>query len=209
MKHFVGFLDILGTKDMVARGQFSDLHALDFSGAVVVAAAKFSKARFAVFSDCIVFSLPTDHLLDLPALLSTLFENWISDGMLVRGGLAVGEIRWVDYEIDHEFAQLKNLSFARVYGQALSEAVEIEKSSGPGALVFASDEATELLVQAIPDGGLRLSSNVLRWFKWENLDAWIGTMDIYLEHSESSQAKRHIQATRRSLTLFREQKPNE
>ena len=91
-------------------------------------------------------------------------------------GVKVGHL--VASEIDHEFAQLKNLSFARVYGQALSEAVEIEKSSGPGALVFASDEATELLVQAIPDGGLRLSSNVLRWFKWENLDAWIGTMDI-------------------------------
>src|ERR1039457_7080774 len=34
MSHFAAYFDILGTKDLVSHGEFRDLHALDFAGAV-------------------------------------------------------------------------------------------------------------------------------------------------------------------------------
>ena len=96
MESFAAYLDILGTKDLVSRGEFSDFHALDFSGAAVVAASRFRSSRFAAFSDCVIFSVPANRPDDLLSILCLLFENWLSDGILVRGGIAVGDVRWVD-----------------------------------------------------------------------------------------------------------------
>src|SRR5437870_4580271 len=65
MESFVAYLDILGTKDLVSRGKFSDAHVLDFTGAVVGAAPEFQSARFAAFSDSVILSAPPDKLADL------------------------------------------------------------------------------------------------------------------------------------------------
>lgn len=203
MKQFVAYLDILGTKELVSRDEFSDSHAFDFSGAVAVAALRFRSARFAAFSDCVIFSVPANSPNDIISILCHLFENWLSDGIFVRGGISVGDIRWIDYQSDREFRGLKNLSFARVYGKALSEAVDIERSSGPGILPFASDAVADRLSNRTEDSVLRLSSNILRSFEWANLDAWIRTMDIYLKYAESVQARRHIRATKRVLEIFK------
>ena len=149
----------------MSRGEFSDSHAFDFSGAAVVAASRFSRSRFSAFSDCVILSVPANKPDDLISILCLLFENWLSDGILVRGGIAIGDIRWVDYEIDHKLRRLKNFSFARVYGKAVSEAVEIERSSGPGVLPFASDDVADQVLSAVPDAVLHLSSIVLRSFE--------------------------------------------
>ena len=60
MESFVAYLDILGTKDLVSGGRFSDAHSLDFTGAVAVAALDFPASRFAAFSDCVILSTPAD-----------------------------------------------------------------------------------------------------------------------------------------------------
>lgn len=207
MESFVAYLDILGTKDMVSRDKFSDAHVLDFTGAVVGAASEFRSARFAAFSDCVILSSPADKAPDLLNILCFLFGNWVSDGVLVRGGVGLGEIDWVDDQIDPACRRLKNFSFARVYGKALSDAVEIERSSGPGILPFASDAVADRLQHAAPDSILCLSSNILRWFEWEKFDKWIGYLGIALEHNDSAQAARHIRATKRVLELFRKLNP--
>jgi hypothetical protein len=168
-----------------------------------VAASRFRSARFAVFSDCVIFSVPIKSPKDLIQILCLLFENWLSDGILVRGGISVGDIQWVDSSIDHEIRGLKNLSLVRVYGKAVCEAVEIERSSGPGILPFASDAVARRLLRGAKDAVLCLSSNILRSFEWSHLDAWIGTMDIYLKHTESVEAQRHIRATKRVLKIFK------
>jgi hypothetical protein len=204
---FVAYLDILGTKDLVSHGKFSDAHALDFTGAAVAAAAKFQSARFAAFSDCVILSTPAARPLDLVGILCFLFGNWFSDGILVRGGVAVGEIQWVDEKTDPTFHKLKNFSFARVYGKALSEAVEIERSSGPGVLPFAADAVADRFEDTAPRSVLRLSSNVLRCFEWKDHDKWTGFLGIYLAHTDSSEARKHIRSTQRVLELFRKLNP--
>lgn len=202
MRYFAAYLDILGTKDLVARGKFSDLHVLDFCGAASVAAHRYRVSRFAAFSDCVIFTTPADKPQDLIGILVLLYENWINDGILARGGIALGSAIWVDHEINGKTKRPPNFNCARIYGEAISTAVEIERSSGPGILPFASDEVADAIAEVDSSSVLRLSSNVLRSFEWEKLGALIGYLEVFLEHETCSQAKRHLQATKRVLHLF-------
>ena len=121
--------------------------------------------RCAAFSDSVVISAPEKEIENLLIGLSYLFSQWISDCVFVRGGLALGEIIWVDMDsrIDSGFRQLKNLAFVRVYGKGLLDAQGIEKSSGPGAVCFLSPKVSELVkafnIQSVLQGPV----DVLVW----------------------------------------------
>ena len=158
MSHFAAYFDILGTKDLVSHGEFSDLHALDFSGAVIVAAHQYPASRFAAFSDCVILTTPSNAPEEFLSVLVLLCGNWMSDGIFVRGGIALGDVKWVDDDIDKQIKHRRNLRCARVYGTALNEAVEIERSSGPGILAFASNAAAECIRKIEPESVLALSS---------------------------------------------------
>ncbi len=146
----VAFLDVLGTKEAVMSGRFSDIQALDFVGPAGVAASFFKDLRFAVFSDSIVISAAEGCETQLVQALSMMYGNWFSDFVLVRGGIAIGDICWVDQPgVDERFRRLRNLSFARLYGSGLVRAYEIEERSGPGAICYLSESAAGTLSDRI------------------------------------------------------------
>jgi hypothetical protein len=45
-------------------------------------------------------SVPADSPANLVSILCYLFENWLSDGILARGGGGVAKMRCVDAEVD-------------------------------------------------------------------------------------------------------------
>lgn len=208
MRSFACYFDILGTKELVSHNEFTDSHSLDFCGPVILSAHEFRTSRFAAFSDCVIFSTPFERACDLFKILTALCENWISDGILVRGGIALGEVKWIDCEFDKEIKHLNNFSCARVYGSALNEAVEIERSSGPGILAFASDEVAEIISKSESCSVLSLSSNIIRNFEWKDLNFLILWVENFSVHTKSHKAQRHFSATKRALKLFRKQMPN-
>jgi len=85
----VAFFDILGTKEAVRRGDFSDFHVLDFANAAGITAMQNTDMRFAAFSDSIVISCPTRRVSQFLTVLNFLCSNWLADFIFVRGGLSV------------------------------------------------------------------------------------------------------------------------
>lgn len=142
----MAFLDILGTSNRVRNDQFDDIEIFDFVNPVCLLAYHIPSLRCAAFSDSVVISAPENDIENLLIGLSYLFSQWISDCVFVRGGLALGEIVWVDMDrIDSRFRKLENLAFARVYGNGLLNAQETEKGSGPGAVCFLSPRVSGLI----------------------------------------------------------------
>ena len=142
----VGFLDILGTKEAVMRNSFSDLVALDFVGAVGAAAKLFPSLRYAVFSDSVIVSAEEDNAPEFLRAIQYIYGQWYADFILVRGGIAEGEIQWVDHKpVDEMFNQFSNLMYARVYGKGLVLAADLEQRSGPGAIAFLTEPAAALI----------------------------------------------------------------
>lgn len=129
------FLDVLGTKNQI--NSMVPLDSSTFVNPIIFAAESYPSIHFAVFSDCVIISCSLEEQKCCVSVLGFLYNIWIGDGMLVRGGLSFGEIRWInDHSVDKIAKKLNNISFSRVYGKALVNAHNIEGKSGPGAMCF-------------------------------------------------------------------------
>lgn len=160
----VGFFDILGTKDAVMNNRFTDSIARDFVGPVGITAKLFPKLRFAVFSDSVIVSAEDGDEHSFLKAVTYINGQWLADYIFVRGGIAAGDIRWVDsIENDAIFNKSPNLMYARVYGKALILASHIEQKSGPGAITFLTELAAQRLSAINPNCVLSGTTPMLCW----------------------------------------------
>jgi len=197
LANLVAFLDILGTQERIKRETFGAVHSLEFSNVVGAAAMKNPDFGFAVFSDATVISAPEDKADRLVAKVSFLFSNWLCEDLLVRGGLALGEIIWLNEpSVDADFSRLPNFRYARVYGKAFSEAVEIERSSGPGSVCYLSQAVADRLSAASPLYVLPGITPMLVWPDRATASFFHGLLKPDLERDQSAAERRHIAATR-------------
>jgi hypothetical protein len=200
----VAFFDILGTKDLVTRGRFLDMHSLDFANPVGIMALRYPKMRFAAFSDSVVMSCDCEDANEFLTALNMLLANWFADFIFVRGGVTLGEIRWVDQPyIDKMFTAAKNFAYARVYGSALVEATQLQEKSGPGMVCFVSDTASQVLESIAPSVVLRGPTNVLAWPTMREVSRLRKTFEMLLKNrSDHVEFVRHARATQHYLMLM-------
>jgi hypothetical protein len=194
MNSLVAFFDILGTKDLVAKGQWADWETLDFANPVGLIALHYPKMRFAAFSDSVVVSSDETDAADFLTVLNELIG---SDFIFVRGGICLGNIRWVDHSTtDEMFRAAKNFAYARVYGSALAEATQLEQKSGPGMICFVSDAASQVLQTITSSVILEGPTNVLAWATLREVEHLGKTFEMLLkEFSNPTEFQRHARAT--------------
>jgi len=196
MANLVAFLDMLGTQESVRSGRFHALDTLEFANPVGFAAMCIPEMQFAVFSDSVVVSAPTEPVDRFVGVLAFLLGNWFSESILARGGISLGAIEWVDQpSIDGEFRALSNFRYARVYGNALVEAVDLERSSGPGALCFLSGAAARHIAAASPDYVLPGLTPMLVWADKASTKFLTRYLTRTLVDEKSTMRHRHISAT--------------
>lgn len=204
MDSLVAFFDILGTKELVKRSEFSDFHSLDFANPVGVMALRYPKIRFAAFSDSVVVSCEPEDTRDFLSVLNLLYTNWFADFIFVRGGLAFGEIRWVDEQsVDKHFRNAKNFACARLYGSALVDAHELQEKSGPGMVCFVSEAASRILQDAISNVVLVGPTNVLVWPTAGEIAHLYKVFELLLKNaSYPAEFRRHVRATKEYMTAM-------
>jgi hypothetical protein len=197
LNSIVCFFDILGTASRVKKGEFDDIEALDFVNPVGLVAMHNSDMRFAVFSDSVIISCPKKDAKDFIAVVSYLYSQWFADIIIVRGGVSVGEINWVDdSNTDEMFRRLKNLSFSRVYGKALVAAHTLEERSGPGAICFLDESASELFRCFDDKYILSGTTNALIWPDKRTLDYLLKVLPGWKDsYNVGDEARRQISAT--------------
>lgn len=166
----VAYFDILGFSNK-KDAEDIELALLDFHGPLVVSAAKNRKIRFNVFSDCAFLATSIDNAAELLSAIRFCFRQWIADGVLVRGGIALGGYREV-YGVLHNVA-LSNLIGNSFSGSAVVEAVKLE-GSGTGALLFCNKVCAKFYQEKHAERiftvgdrmiiGWSTDSSVLYWF---------------------------------------------
>lgn len=148
----VAFLDCLGTKRKVLDGEYNAYNSLDFINAAGIAAQFCPNLKFAAFSDSVVVSSSIKDLDIFVRAVSFLYRSWISDGILIRGGVAFDQVTWLDHPpADRIFGNLENFSYVRLFGPALIKAINLESNSGKGASIFLSDEASDVVRKMLPN----------------------------------------------------------
>jgi len=197
-KYITAFFDILGTKYKVKTGTFTDYESLDFSNTACLMAKKFPSINVSIFSDSIIVFCKKAHLNDLLDTIAFLYQSWFSDLILVRGGVAYGElIHITSPELDDNFKDLKNLSLTRIYGKSLVDAVLTEKKSGPGAMCFMHSSMHSIIPEHYRGQG---PVEFIDWLTPQE-NKWIFEYcENMLEQSQNSKEKKHLKAT---LYLFK------
>jgi len=143
---------------------------MDFSGPLALAARHFPKIRFNVFSDCAFIATSQEYAKDLLAAIRFAFAQWVADGILVRGGLAIGNYdetkTWVVTESPENFTG--NL----FSGSAVTEAVRLE-NLGPGALLFVSNPCVRLYGETYEEPIFTLEEHkIIGWSDDDNVLYW-------------------------------------
>lgn len=194
----VGFFDILGTKSAISSGRFSDLTSLDFAGPASIAAKLIPTIRVSIFSDSVIVSAEAGNYPDFLKAISLMYGQWWADFILVRGGIAEGEISWVDHEpIDAKFRSCKNLSCSRVYGEGLVSAYETEQRSGPGAIPYLTEMAACSLSEVEESCVLQGVTPMLCWASQKRAELMLKYASLNLDHeAKQGNGRRHALATR-------------
>jgi hypothetical protein len=195
----VGFFDMLGTRDSVMSDGFDDLISLDFAGPASSAARLFPSVRIAVFSDSVIISSKVASRVAFLKAVIFMQSHWIADFLFVRGGIACGDIRWVDHSIfDPKDRELTNFSCARVYGKGLVLAHDLEQRSGPGAISYLTESAANLLTKVHPNAVLDCITPMLCWETSVGARRLLGYAQINLErYPDEGHGRRHALATQR------------
>ena len=135
----VVYVDILGFSEK-KDDEDIEMCLLDFSGPLTLAARNFPQVRFNVFSDCAFIATNKENAKDLLSAIRYAFSQWISDGILVRGGIAIGSYNETQ-SFAHSIAP-KNYVGSLFSGSAVTRAVKLE-GSGKGALLFTNEKCAE------------------------------------------------------------------
>jgi hypothetical protein len=135
----VAYFDILGFSEK-KNDEEIEASLADFSAALILSARQNPNIRFNIFSDCAFLSAPIEDAADLLSAIRFAFLGWIADGVLVRGGIAIGsykEIRTAAQDISSG-----NVVCSLFSGSGVTKAVKLE--NGPAALLFTDDACKEL-----------------------------------------------------------------
>lgn len=203
----VAFLDILGTKNLVKQGIFSDLHIFDFVNPVGLAAIQIPSVRFAAFSDCVIISAAKEEYENFVSALSYCYSQWYADFIWVRGGISLGDVRWVDDSTsDSLFAKASNFAYARIYGEAVVSAYETEGSSGPGCLCFIDKSASDFFASYSKQFVLNKHfTDTLVWAREPEVECYLKVFKSLLDSSITDTfLQRHLRATLRYFEVLNE-----
>lgn len=165
----VAYLDILGFSQK--KNQRDIKHCLlDFAGPLTVTLDKNPNLRGTVFSDCAFMSASEDNAADLLSSLRYAFKSWTADGVLVRGGMAIG--KYNETQTHYLDKVRKNFISRLFYGSAVTSAVRVEEL-GQGALLFANEECARFYQQTFGEPIYSLGDKkIIGWSDEPNTLYW-------------------------------------
>jgi len=192
----VAYFDVLGFSRKKSIKDF-EITLEDFLAPLAIASTSYPDIRFNVFSDCAFLAAPLEKAKDLLASIRFAFTQWIADGILVRGGIAIGQY------IENRSVALKmaskNFSGNIFAGSGVVDSVKIE-SSGCGALLFTNEKCGEFYRKKFGEPIFTLNNlQFLGWSDDEGILYWflgislLRLLKIYdLKDWKEHPAKNHL-----------------
>jgi hypothetical protein len=168
-KAVVAYFDVLGFSRKKSAKDI-ELTLQDFSAPLAIASTMYPHIRFNVFSDCAFLAAPLEQAKELLSSIRFAFTQWTSDGILVRGGIALGkysESRSVALEMT-----LKNFAGNLFAGSGVVGSVKLE-NSGCGALLFTDKKCSEFYKRQFGEPVFSLENlRILGWSDDEGILYW-------------------------------------
>ena len=165
----VAFFDVLGFS--YKKNDIDiEFTIIDFSAPLILLSCVFKKIRFNIFSDCAFVAAHLKNADELLSIIRYAFSRWISNGLLIRGGIAKGNYKEI-YHIALDLAS-NNFTGNLLYGSAVTRAVRLE-GSGSAALLFTHKECADFYRKKFHEPIFTLdNSRIIGWSDDENVLFW-------------------------------------
>lgn len=131
----VAYLDIMGFSEKRCEKDRAGSQ-FDFAGALRSASRAYHRVRFNVFSDCAFLCSQSKNANHLLSAVRYAFTRWLADGVLVRGGIAMGDYSEVE---PRGRPETDNFVCDLFHGTGVVKAARLEHK-GDGALLFTNKE---------------------------------------------------------------------
>ena len=127
---------------------------------------------FNVFSDCAFIAANIENASDLLSAIKFAFKQWISDGILVRGGISIGSYN--ETQTSAQIIAPENYIGSLFSGSAVTAAVKLE-GSGNGAFLFTNDKCAEYYYKNYKEPIFNIENNIFIGWSDEDLTLYCFT----------------------------------
>jgi len=168
-KAIVAFVDVLGFSNKTDVKDI-ELTLLDFSGSLTMTSKKFPNIRYNIFSDNAFLATTQDNAKELIEALRYSFSRWVWNGILVRGGIALGTYR----EFSSAGIEMTSSNFTGnlFSGTAVIKAVKLE-SSKDGAFLFIDEECSKFFEKKFKEPIFKINKNTLLGWSDKNYSLFL------------------------------------
>jgi len=139
--YIVCYIDVLGSKDLISKGEFFETLYDAFSFALNIESKLkiFGDLTFKVFSDNILIAhkIPNDNIYgwyvaykNIVDFLKSFLFRFLCSGILIRGGITIGKLA---------------INEVMVWGSGLVEAVKLEENNAVYPKIIISNKLAEIL----------------------------------------------------------------
>jgi len=165
----VAYFDVLGFSNK-KNNKDVESTLFDFSVPLVLCSKEYPKIRFNVFSDCSFIAAPINNAREILSAIRFSFTQWISDGILVRGGISMGSY-------SETFSATQQMASENYTGSLFSESAVIKavklEDSGEGALLFTDNVCAKLYSEKYGEPIFLLEKQkVIGWTDDESVLYW-------------------------------------
>lgn len=205
MNKLVGYFDILGIKNMIKEqgADFDDSILRDFGAAATMVVLDSSDVTLDAFSDSVLISAKLSNYKQFVKTVRQMYAQWISDYILVRGGISIGDFDKSINPASYFARGSSRITTSLVYGEALVEAVRLERTNIPGALCFMNEITQDYFINKMPSVVL---GEMFIWCYKKDIKYLKASFELYLSREKNEDRKRHLLGTLDFLNKIKKQK---
>lgn len=198
MDQVVGYFDVLNMQYAGTNTEAKESIATAFVKPIRFVAVKHSDLKCEVFPDSMVMGCNPEFLEPFLRIVQGLYRNWCANYVLVRGGIAYGEIESITGFFEKNLPTVADgMKMVRLSGPALADAYRLTESDVPGMLCFFTPSLAEVIQLNAPELVTEKNPHSLVWFDSGNAGAYSSIFRRMLERTELHlrKAETHILAT--------------
>ncbi len=198
MEQVVGYFDVLNMHYAGTNTEARESITTAFVKPIRFVAVKHADLKCEVFPDSLVMGCNPEFLETYIQIVQGLYRNWCANYVLVRGGIAYGEIESISGSFEKRLPSvIDGMKMVRLNGPALADAYRLTENAVPGMLCFLTPVIAEVIKLNVPALVTAENPHSLVWFDSGNAEGYSSIFRMMLERTELHlrKAETHILAT--------------
>ncbi len=205
MEYFVGYFEMVNMQYAGANVGLAQSLGNAFIKPIGYVAIRNPEIRFEAFEDSLVMGVEADDVDQFLEVLRSLYAAWSMSYLLVRGGVAFGEVDSVEGAFRKELLnQYQQIDMYRISGRPVIQAFRLVELDTPGMVCFLTPLTREIIEYQYPERIYGTNPSSYIWLEPARVEQFTELFTDMLGRPEShlQKSRPHIEATLEFLEYY-------